>query len=420
MNDTQHYQKLAAETWPLFERKLRQAYRFKKIKKFSLRLAGLAIVIAVLYSLNATFVAGHHPKIPTLIKALPDKKGSKPQSVLIPERSNAFQKSRKLTLVQQNRHEIPPRDSFAALLPLLQLHPFQTRPFTSLSGKYADLVLACTSLNLSPLNWSLQDNGHSLSAILDAKTLMIMNLMYGTEKMPAYPENMYTDSWFRPAFFPADQFIQISFYDVSEWIQEPLSVKVSVNRLEPIIRLDNRRTQTNLVNPLVPNNQLLTPSFRDIPITWYYTNKISLDILIQTNRYVKNVFIADRPAQAFNPFLFHRSDTLLVLSAQAERMTRLTMYGTLIDSKEITFKSKGLVSAKRKEMLLDAYRNELYIIAPTNFHFVFYKLDLASGIATQVYQTATVWKGAEFEIMDAKLHYTFNNAEFEISLEANQ
>jgi hypothetical protein len=47
------------------------------------------------------------------------------------------------------------------------------------------------------------------------------------------------------------------------------------------------------------------------------------------------------------------------------------------------------------------------VLVPTNFHFVIYKVDCNSGIAHQVYQTASVWKGAEFEIIAKELIYNY-------------
>jgi hypothetical protein len=104
------------------------------------------------------------------------------------------------------------------------------------------------------------------------------------------------------------------------------------------------------------------------------------------------------------------------VSAQAQRSTQLSMYGVLFGSKEITFKSKGIHSAKRREPLLDPVDNTLYVLAPTNFHFVFFKVDLTTGYATQIYQTASIWPGAEFEIYDGILHYNYKSKEVQVDL----
>ena len=134
------------------------------------------------------------------------------------------------------------------------------------------------------------------------------------------------------------------------------------------------------------------------------------------SQYRKNLFIADRPAESFNPLLYHLSDTLVVVSSQAQRITQLSMYGILFRSKEVTFKSKGVHSAKRREPLLDPIDNTLYVLAPTNFHFVFFKVDLTTGCATQIYQTASIWPGAEFEIYDGILHYNYKTKEVQVDL----
>jgi hypothetical protein len=92
------------------------------------------------------------------------------------------------------------------------------------------------------------------------------------------------------------------------------------------------------------------------------------------------------------------------------------MYGVLYDSKEIQFKSKGIHSLKRLEPMLDPVNNTLYVLAPTNFHFVIYQVDLNSGLAQQVFQTPSVWRGAEFEISAGQLTYNYKGKLVTVSL----
>jgi hypothetical protein len=296
---------------------------------------------------------------------------------------------------------------------------FHTSILTNWQGpiqKNADLQLAFASLNLQPQSWSLQSNGHSLSALLDKSTLLIMNLMYGIETLPAFPSDFGTESLYRPDFFPADQFIHVAFYDVADWIQDPLSAKLSVNRVSNQIPIAPWRTSSNPSHSSAENLLQLTAFVRENPNVFMYRG---LDPINESNvrrQYSKNLFIADRPAESFNPLLYHHSDTLIVVSAQAQRITQLSMYGVLFGSKEITFKSKGIHSAKRREPLLDPVDNTLYVLAPTNFHFVFFRVDLTTGEATQIYQTASIWKGAEFEIFDGMLHYNYKAKEVQVDL----
>lgn len=429
MTDSKQFQALANQTWPLFERKLQRVQRFKKMKKYSLWVAVLGLV-----SLFAFLKTKSEPVQEKFSSPKVKKEQIVPKSEQIVKKGSVLQNESNFKLDPSSDIEMLKikSQSFSNLkekntegfvlqhLPIQRLNAVQNNLVPTLVGKYADLNLACAALNLSPLGLSLQANGHSLSAILDSKTLMIMNLMYGNEPLPTYPKSGVSDTWYRPDFFPADQFVQVSFYDISEWIQNPLTVKVSVNRQAPTWNLDPRNTRSSSVNLATHPNEAFSPTFRNLHSTLYYSNKMLPSLLIEPGHLRKNIFVADRPAEAFNPLLFHRSDTLVVMSAQAERLTKLTMHGSLITSKKILLKSKGIQSVKRKEMLLDEQRNELYIIAPTNFHFVFYKLNLHSGVATQIYKTPTVWAGATFEIKNARLYYTFKNEEIEVKLDADQ
>jgi hypothetical protein len=136
-------------------------------------------------------------------------------------------------------------------------------------------------------------------------------------------------------------------------------------------------------------------------------------------QYHKNLYVADRPATSFNPLLFHHADTLIAITAQAQRITKLSMNGIVYNSKEIIYRSKGMHSLKRLEPILDPVENELYVLAPTNFHFVFFKVDLQTGEAKQVYQTASVWNGAEFEIRNGQLFYLYKGDLQTVVLEPN-
>jgi len=295
----------------------------------------------------------------------------------------------------------------------------QTSILTNWQGsihKNADLQLAFAYLNFQPQSWSLQSDKHSLSALLDNKTLLIMNLMYGSESLPAFPSDFGTESWYRPDFFPASQFIHIAFYEVTDWIQDPLSVMLSMNRLSNQIPIAPWRTSSNLMRNFDGNQFVLSTFDREYPGVFVYRG---LDPINERNtrmQYHKNLFVADRPAESFNPLLYHHSDTLIVVSAQVQRITKLSQHGVLFGSKEITFKSKGIHSAKRREPLLDPVDNTLYVLAPTNFHFVFFRVDLTTGEATQIYQTASIWKGAEFEIYDGMLHYNYKAKEVQVDL----
>jgi hypothetical protein len=66
--------------------------------------------------------------------------------------------------------------------------------------------------------------------------------------------------------------------------------------------------------------------------------------------------------------------------------------------------------------MLDPVNNTLYVLAPTNFHFIIYRVDLNSGVAQQVFQTPSVWKGAEFEISAGQLTYNYKGKLITVSL----
>jgi hypothetical protein len=223
---------------------------------------------------------------------------------------------------------------------------------------------------------------------------MIMNLMYGSEVLPEYPADFNNESFYRPAFFPADQFVHIAFYEVGDWIQDPLTVRLNMNHIN-----DNIRIAPWLVKSNSERNSPGVFFYRGVYPSYYRSS-------IQ-RQYRKNLFVADRPPTAFNPLLFHRADTLIAVTAQAQRITKLSMYGLVCGSKEITYKSKGIHSLKRLEPMLDPVNNTLYVLAPTNFHFIIYRVDLNSGVAQQVFQTPSVWKGAEFEISAGQLTYNY-------------
>jgi hypothetical protein len=403
---------MAEQTWPLFERKWRRKLFWKRWKS-KMIFAGsllLVIILAFLYRIYSFDQKGikEHLKQPQKEQILKSKIQDELQG------KTQIKIGSSLGADVMDSLSSPFEPQFFKLNSKCQM-PILTNGQGSIQ-KNADLQLAFAYLNLQPQSWSLQSNEHSLSALLDKKTLLIMNLMQGTESLPAFPSDFGTESWYRPDFFPADHFVHIAFYDVADWIQDPLSVKLSVNRVSNQIPIAPWRTSSNPSHSSAENLQRFTAFDREYPGVFVYRGPNLINERSLHSQYRKNSFIADRPAESFNPLLYDLSDTLIVVSAQVQRITKLSMYGILFGSKEITFKSKGIHSAKRREPLLDPVDNTLYVLAPTNFHFVFFKVDLTTGCATQIYQTASIWPGAEFEIYDGILHYNYKTKEVQVDL----
>ncbi|MEN9969771.1 MAG: hypothetical protein RIR94_1978, partial [Bacteroidota bacterium] len=207
---------LAQETWPLFERKLRRVRFFQKVKKWFLWSASGALLLWIL-----TMLLSSQPSEPKF------ELKKKTNLQVIEYNKTTTDKRAKLFTPNSALNQFPEytplqRTEIEGILPWQAIQTLT--PTTAQSKKMvltlrADLALACAQLNFQPQTWSLQANGHSLSALIDQQTLMIMNLMYGTETLPAYPTDMNTESWYRPEFFPADQFVHIAFYEVGDWIQ---------------------------------------------------------------------------------------------------------------------------------------------------------------------------------------------------------
>lgn len=412
MKKSLHMQELAAQTWPLFERKWRRMLFWKKWLKKLIFFGASATTV----SLGLLFYPTKSPKI--------DRSGPKSVPQIIDDQLAKPLKSQQQTpLLHSGKFNFGVSD--AAHAPNLDAHFMrslqkQTPPLLKspqlVLVKKADLYLAFALLNFEAQIWSLQANGHSLAVLIDSKTLMIMNLMYGSEKLPAYPSDLLEESSYRPAFFPADQYIHIYFYDVSDWIQDPLSAQVLINRPNQQTPLAPWRTSSNPYSTTMANLFTVSNFDKENPGLFVYRGldpKYNRSVPMS---YRKVLYVADRPAAAFNPILFHRNDTLLVVSAQAQKVTQLSENGVIYTAKEITYKSKGIQSVKRREPLIDPVDNTLYVLAPTNFHFVIYKVDCNSGIAQQVYQTASVWKGAEFEIFAQQLIFNYKGQTQRIQL----
>lgn len=400
MTNPKSLEALAKDTWPLFERKLRRVRLKQKVKKWIFwTTTGLALV-GLLLVLFAKLPAKRKKdaKKATAIQALATINKKTFSQEKLTETPLLFKPFDQAIFKQH-----PVLEGYCAWSSFKDLKPLAQSIYNSALIYRADLLLACAELNIQPLTWSLQSNGHSLSALIDKQTLLIMNLMYGTEDLPEYPADFNNESFYRPAFFPADQFVHIAFYEVGEWIQDPLTIKLNMNHIN-----DNIRIAPWLVKSNSERNSPGVFFYRGVYPSFYRSS-------IQ-RQYRKNLFVADRPPTAFNPLLFHRADTLIAVTAQAQRITKLSMYGLVYGSKEITYKSKGLHSLKRLEPMLDPVNNTLYVLAPTNFHFILYRVDLTSGVAQQVFQTPSVWKGAEFEISAGQLTYNYKGKLITVSL----
>lgn len=413
MKKSTHMQELAAQTWPLFERKWRRMLFWKKWLKMLVFITASAMAVSLgllLYPTKPPKIEKSEPKSAPHI--IDDQPARPPQS------------QRQIPLPHSGQYHYGFFDSAHTPSPdylfmrSLQKQTPQLLWTTTNSGivKKADLQLALALLNFEPQIWSLQANGHSLAVLIDSKTLMIMNLMYGSEKLPAYPSDLLEESSYRPAFFPADQYIHLAFYDVTDWIQDPLSAQVLINRPNQQTPLAPWRTSSNPNSTAMANLFMINTFDKENPGLFVYRGLDPKYNRSTQMPYRRVIYVADRPAEAFNPILFHRNDTLLVVSAQAQKVTQLSENGVIFKAMEITYKSNGIQSVKRREPLIDPVDNTLYVLAPTNFHFVIYKVDCNSGIAQQVYQTASVWKGAEFEIFAQQLIFNYKGQTQRIQL----
>lgn len=407
MIDAQKYQSMANATWPVFERKLRRARLLQKVKKYVPWL-GIILICGLFLYLNNEPVANK--------KATPEKTALIKQEVPKDAQQVSVQKgvlNKRGVVFSLEKRTLPlPRYEEAMTTKHSHLIPSKNR----LKGARADLILACAQLNFHPQTWSIQANGYSLSALLDDQTLVIMNLNDGTDALPALPIDFNNESDYRPSFFPADQFVHIAFYEVGDWIQDPLTVRLTLNRISDKTRIAPWLISANSIKNFDGSDLVITAFDREQPGMFVYRGLNPNFYRSSSQQYRKNLFIADRPAEAFNPLLFHHADTLVVISAQAQRLTKLSMNGVLYTSKEISFLNSGIHSLKRLEPILDPVSNELYVLAPTNFHFIIYKVDLKSAVAKEVYQTSSVWKGAEFEIEAGILTYIYKGQHIVVEL----
>ena len=234
MTNPKSLEALAKDTWPLFERKLHSVRLQQKVKKWFLWTAtGLALVglLLVLFT-NEPAQRKKAIKKTTAIQA----------PVAINKKAFSHEKLTELALLfkpadQAVFKQHPVLEGYCAWSSLQELRSLTLSKNNSALLYRADLPLACAQLNIQPLTWSLQSNGYSLSALIDEQTLMIMNMMYGTEALPEYPADFNNESFYRPAFFPADQFVHIAFYEVGDWIQDPLTVRLNMNRMSDNIRI---------------------------------------------------------------------------------------------------------------------------------------------------------------------------------------
>ena len=404
---------LAKDTWPLFERKLHRVRLQQKVKKWFLwTVTGLALVglLLVLFT-NEPAQRKIALKKATAIQ-VPATMNKKTFSKEKLTQTPLFFKPADQAVFKQH----PVLEGYCAWSSFKDLKPLAQSLYNSALIYRADLPLACAQLNIQPLTWSLQSNGYSLSALIDEQTLMIMNLMYGSEVLPEYPADFNNESFYRPAFFPADQFVHIAFYEVGDWIQDPLTIRLNMNRMSDNVRIAPWLVSSNSVRNIDGTYTMINAFDRVSPGVFLYRGVYPSFYRSSMQQYRKNLFVADRPPTAFNPLLFHRADTLIAVTAQAQRITKLSMYGLVCGSKEITYKSKGIHSLKRLEPMLDPVNNTLYVLAPTNFHFIIYRVDLNSGVAQQVFQTPSVWKGAEFEISAGQLTYNYKGKLITVSL----
>jgi hypothetical protein len=417
MTEAQELRLLAEQSWPGFERKLRRLAKWKKFKKW----LGLSLVLsALIFGIYQQYLTAPKSKKSPIIDQVPTILGYQDDA----HHKNQLNKATPLVVMplapEKAQKELYYPLESALLLPPLSLSNL-TISQQSIQYLKPDLITAFACLNIAAHCWSIQENGYSLAALLDQKTLLVLNLMHGDEKLDKYPDLSQDECFYRPTFCAPDYFIHLAQYDISEWITTPMQARVIRNRITPPQYLSQRARRSNAVSIPGTAHQYMTTNDRENPGTFYYRNferskPFGASYPRSSANYFQVFYYADRQTK-FNALLQHSNDTLVVVSDQATRLTRISMYGVVIDSKEIVFEAKGLKSLKRKEILIDPIRNDCYVVSPTNFHFVFFKINRETGVAHQVYQTKSVWNGAAFEVIDGVLIFDYKSKNHHIELD---
>lgn len=417
MTEAQELRLLAEQSWPGFERKLRRLARWKKLKKW----LGLGLVFSALifgiYQYHLTHTGSKKIPITDQVPSILWHQDS-------PHLNNQINRAKSTVVLPFVREKAVNKLNYSPESTLF-LPPFASSSLriTNQQIQYLkpDLITAFARLNIAAHCWSIQDNAHSFAALIGKESLIILNLMYGNDSLPAYPNLNAEECFYRPSFFAADFFIHLAQYDVSQWITTPAQARVIRNRITPPQYLSQRARRSNTVSIPGTAHQYMTTNDRENPGTFYYRNfdktkPFGASYPKSTANYFQIFYYTDRQTK-FNALLQHSNDTLVVVSDQATRLTRISMYGVVIDSKEIIFETKGLKSLKRKELLIDPIRNDCYVVSPTNFHFVFFKINRETGVARQVYQTKNVWDGAAFEVIDGVLIFDYKSKSNQIELD---
>jgi hypothetical protein len=417
MTEAQELRLLVEQSWPGFERKLRRYSRWKKYKKW----LGLSLVLsALIFGIYQQHLTAPKSKKSPIIDQVPTILGYQDDA----HHKNQLNKATPPVVMplapeKALKERNYPLES-ALLLPPLGLSNL-TISQQSIQYQKPDLITAFARLNIAAHCWAIQENDHSFAALIGKESLIILNLMYGNDSLPAFPNLMEAECFYRPTFCAPDYFIHLAQYDVSEWITTPIQARVIRNRITPPQYFYRRATRSNAVSIPGTAHQYMTTNDRENPGTFYYRNfdktkPFGAAYPRSSADYFQVFFYADRQTK-FNALLHHSNDTLMVISDQATRLTRVSMYGSVIDSKEIVFEAKGLKSLKRKEILIDPIRKDFYVISPTNFHFVVFKIDQKTGVAHQVYQTNSVWDGAAFEVIDGVLIFDYKSKNYHIELD---
>lgn len=417
MTEAQDLLLLAEQSWPRFERKLRRQSVLKKFKKWlGLGLVVSALILGIYQYHSSDSRSKKTPitdQIPSILQHL-DKPRLKNQiNRATPTLVLPFLTKQVLKELQY------PQESAVFLQPFAVSNLKIIKQ--QIQYQKPDLITAFARLNIAAHCWSIQENDHSFAALIGKESLIILNLMYGNDSLPTYPNFMEAESFYRPTFCAPDYFIHLAQYDVSEWITTPIQARVIRNRITPPQNFYRRATRSNTVSIPGTAHQYMTTNDRENPGTFYYRNfdktkPFGASYPKSSANYFQIFYKADRQTK-YNPLLLHYQDTLMVISDQATRLTKISMYGVVIDSKEIIFETKGLKSLKRKELLIDPIRNDCYVVSPTNFHFVFFKINRETGVAHQVYQTKNVWDGAAFEVIDGVLIFDYKSKSNQIELD---
>jgi hypothetical protein len=327
----------------------------------------------------------------------------------------------------------PSENPISLDIPMQERIEFIKDPNPRTIMNHMDLDTIMNSLGIFYLQTSLYKDGEEFAGITSSHELVFARRMNGSYSLPTSPDTLSTEGGFRPLGMSGNQYVYYAFYDVKQLLfNEAVYRQVVAINVLPKIAYYMKTRRPGWDNPVnmemnINVDQPMSPAVRyqyqnmnriarqSDPSNQFPVIKPGRELYTRKGIRVNNM--AKMGLLINDNFSIHsQGDKVLIVSCDAERVSRVTEKGVIEASHSIDVQTPRFFSQKARYTMYDNQSERLYLIIETNFAYLWYEVMQDTGETRFIFKTETIWNEPNWHIEKGLLTYEFKGKKYVQSL----